>query len=123
MPSYKVDNLCNEHNVRVYAQISYKLMNLDAEYKFALADVKINLVAFIELKLATFLILLDQKELRKDTNPKGAKQFPNCIFYSFNKFSNVLINDLPKSLPFCRKVDHKIEMVPISALRPKHLIG
>jgi hypothetical protein len=90
MPSYKVDILCNEHNVRVYAQIGYNLMNLDAEYKFALVDVKINLVAFTKLKLFMFLILLKQKELGKDAKSKGAKQFPNCIFYSFIKFSNVL---------------------------------
>jgi hypothetical protein len=61
-------------------------MNLDVEYKFALVDVKIDLVAFIELKLARFLILLRQKELGKDAKPKGVKQFPN---YSFNKFSNL----------------------------------
>ncbi len=110
----------HEHNVSVYAQIGYELMNLDAEYKFALADVKINLVAFTELQLAMFIILLKQKELGKDAvKPKGAKQVPNCIFYSFNKISNVLINNLSKSLPFCRKVDHKIEMVPRFALLSK----
>jgi hypothetical protein len=45
-------------------------MNLHVGYKFALVNTNINLVAFKELKLARFFILLKQSESRKEAKPK-----------------------------------------------------
>jgi hypothetical protein len=49
--------------------------------------------------------------LGKEAKPKVAKQLPNRILDSFNKILNVLTNDLLKSFPLCKDVDHKIEVV------------
>jgi hypothetical protein len=44
------------------------------------------------------------------------KQPPACILDSFNKFSEVLINEPLHAFPPYRKVDHMIEVVPRLAL-------
>jgi hypothetical protein len=51
------------------------------------------------------------------------KQPPTCILDSFNKFWEVLIDELPDALPFCKKVDHKIKVVFGVALMSRHFIG
>jgi hypothetical protein len=43
---------------------------------------------------------------------------PNCIFYSLNKFVEVLIDGIPNSLPPCKMVD-LIEMVPSLTMSSK----
>jgi hypothetical protein len=42
---------------------------------------------------------------------QGARQPPTCILDSFNKFLEVLIDELPNALLPCREVEHKIKMV------------
>jgi len=42
---------------------------------------------------------------------QGARQPPTCILDSFNKFLEVLIDELLDALLPCREVDHKIKMV------------
>jgi hypothetical protein len=41
------------------------------------------------------------------------------MYFSFSKFSDVLMDDLPEFLPPCRKVDHKIKVVHGSILLAK----
>jgi hypothetical protein len=84
-------------------------MNLDVEYKSMLANVGINLVAIPKLELARFLIFLRQNESMKEAEPKMVGQFPNCIFYSFNKFMIILMNKLPNSLPFTKMLTTKLK--------------
>jgi hypothetical protein len=42
---------------------------------------------------------------------KWVSQSFTCISNMFNKILNVLIDGIPKKLPHCRDVDHKIEVV------------
>jgi hypothetical protein len=46
-----------------------------------------------------------------DHPPQGAKQPLVCILDSFNKFLEVLTNELLDTLSPYKKVDHKIEVV------------
>jgi hypothetical protein len=62
-------------------------------------------------------------QLRKEVKPKVAKKLPKCIFYSLIKFSDVLMNDLPKSFPPYEKANHKIKMMHGSTPPNKHHIG
>jgi len=45
LDAYKIDILHNEGRLRVCAKCGSKLMNLDANYNYALAKMKMNLVA------------------------------------------------------------------------------
>jgi hypothetical protein len=55
LDAYKVDILCNENKLKIWAKVSSKLVNLDAEYNYMLAKVGINLVALTnELSFLVF---------------------------------------------------------------------
>ncbi len=55
--AYKIDIFHNKSRLEVYAKCGYKLMNLYANYNYALAKMGMNLVALaIELKLNSFFI-------------------------------------------------------------------
>lgn len=84
-------------------------MNLDVGYKFALVNVDIKLVVLKELKWAKFLILLKQRESRKQSQ-KWPSSSPIIFWIHLIKFWTLLDN-LPKSLFPCRNIHHKIEVV------------
>ncbi len=44
---YKVDILCNRSKLRVHAKVGSKLVNLNLEYNFALAEVGVNSVVLV----------------------------------------------------------------------------
>jgi hypothetical protein len=84
-------------------------MNLDVEYKSTLTNVGINFIAIPKLELTRFLILLRQNESMKEVEPKVVGQLPNWIFYSFNKFTVILMNKLAKSLLFTKMLTTKLK--------------
>ncbi len=73
-------------------------------------------MVFIKLKPTRFFVLLKQNESWKEVKPKVAEQLHKCILVSLNKISDTSMDDLPKTLPPCRKVDHKIKVVHGSIL-------
>jgi hypothetical protein len=83
-------------------------VNLYVNYNFVLAKIGINLVTLVkELnRLPSFVILMSLKVSKIEPKLQGAKQPPNCILDSLNKFSKVLIDELPNSFSPCKKVDH-----------------
>jgi len=109
LDAYEIDILCNIGRLRVHAKCGSKLVNLDANYNFALARMRMNLVALAsELESRSFLILMSWRVSQGDLKPQGAKQPLVCILDSFNKFLEVLTNEFPNALPPYKKVDHKI---------------
>ncbi len=88
-----------------------------------LVNNKIYLISFPELNPTKFFNLLKYNELIKEVKLKMARQLPKCIFDSFNKFLNILINKLPKTFPLYKKVNHKIEVVLglISSSKASHI--
>jgi len=110
--------------VRVFAKVSSKLVNLDVDNNFVLAKVGINLVALTKaLKLFSFMILMSLKVSKEEPKSQGARQLPNYILDTFNKFLEVLPNELLYSLPPYEKVEHKIKMCIVWPCHPRHLIG
>jgi hypothetical protein len=88
-------------------------MNLNTNYNYVLVEVGVDLVALAnELKLPSFIALKYLKVSRREPKPQGARQPFAYILDSFNKFPNILINELLDALPPCKKVDHKIKVVP-----------
>jgi len=71
---YEIHLFHNKSKVRVHANIGFKLMNLDVEYKYALAKVVINLVALAkELKSPSFIILMFLRDSQWELKPQGAR--------------------------------------------------
>jgi hypothetical protein len=69
--------------------------DLDVDYNFALAKVRINLVALVKkLKLSNFLILMSLKVFNGEPKPKGVRRPLSCILDSLNKILKILINIL-----------------------------
>ncbi len=59
MDVYKVDILCSGARLRVCAKCGFKLVNLNADYNFALAEMGVNLIALVnELKSPIFFSLM-----------------------------------------------------------------
>jgi hypothetical protein len=59
LDAYKVDILHNEGRLKVHAKSGFKLMNLCADYNFALVKMGVNLVTLVsELKSLNCLILM-----------------------------------------------------------------
>jgi hypothetical protein len=124
LDAYEIDVLHSENKRRVHAKGGYKLVNLNAYYNYLLAKVEITLVILTkELKSPNLVILMSFKISKDEFKPQGARQPPNYILDSFNKFSKVLTNELPYFLPHYRNVDHKIKLVLIQPQCPKHPIG
>ncbi len=90
------------------------------DYNYAFKRMGVNLVILIsELKTPNFLILISFRVSQRELKPQEARQPLICILDSFNKFSKVLTNKLLDALPPCRKVDHKIKVVPRIVLSSK----
>jgi hypothetical protein len=88
-------------------------MNLNTNYNYALVEMGVDLVVLAnELKLLSFITLKYLKVSRREPKPQRARQPFAYILDSFNKFSNILIDELPNALPPCKKVEHKIKVVP-----------
>jgi hypothetical protein len=66
----KVNVLCNGNKVKACAKVGFKLMNSNMDYKWALVDVILNLVAFLNLKPTRLFVLLMQSEYGKETKLK-----------------------------------------------------
>ncbi len=112
MDAYEIDVLRSINKGIVHAKVGYKLVNLNAYYNYLLAKVEIILVILTkELKSPNFVILMSLRISKGELKPQGARRPPNYILDSFNKFSNVLTNELPYFLPPYRNVDHKIKLV------------
>jgi hypothetical protein len=93
--AYEVDIFHNKGRLRVRAKCGFKLVNLNVDYNFALAKMGVNLVALAsELELPIFLILMSLRVSQRELKPQGAKQPFKCILDSFNKFSEVLTDEL-----------------------------
>jgi hypothetical protein len=100
--------------------VGFKLMNLDANYNYVLVEMGVDLFTLAnELKLFSFLVLMYLKVSQGEPKPQGPRQPFAYILDSLNKFSNILTNELPDAFPPCKKVDHKIKMVPKMALPSK----
>jgi hypothetical protein len=56
------------------------------------------------------------KVSQEELKPQGVRKRPNYILDSLNKISKVLTNELSIALPPCKEIDHKIKVVPESAL-------
>jgi hypothetical protein len=70
-------------------------VNLDANYNYALVQVKVDLVVLAnDLKSLSFLILMYLKVFQGEPKPQKAKQPLAYILDLFNKFSDVLIDEL-----------------------------
>jgi len=109
---YKVNILCNKGKLRVHANCGFKLVNLDVKYNFALAKMRVNLIALAsELKSFNFLVLMYLQVSQGEPKPQGARRPPSCILGSFNNTLEVLINELFNAHPPYKKVDPKIEVV------------
>ncbi len=48
LDAYEIDIFHSRNKVKIYAKIGFKLMNLDVNYSFMLAEVRINLVSFVK---------------------------------------------------------------------------
>jgi hypothetical protein len=117
LDAYKVYILRNENKLKIHTKVGFKLMHLDAEYNCMLVKIGVNLVALVnELEFHRFFVLMSLRVSKGKPKPQGARQPPTCILDSFNKFLEVLTNELPDALPPCREVDHKIEVVLSLAL-------
>jgi hypothetical protein len=87
-------------------------VNLNVNYNFALAKMKVNLIVLAsELKSFSFLVLMYLKVSQGEPKPQGVRQPFSCILGSFNNILEVLINELLNALPPYKKVDPKIEVV------------
>jgi hypothetical protein len=86
------------------------------DYNFALAKVKINLGSLTkELKSSSFVILMSLGVSKGRLQLKGARQPPQCILNSFNKFLEVFIKmNFLIFFHLIKWVDHQIKMVPRS---------
>jgi len=52
LDAYEVNIFCNQNKVKICTKVGSKLVNLDGDYNFMLANIKINLVVLVkELKL------------------------------------------------------------------------
>jgi len=52
LDAYEVNIFCNRNKVKIRTKVGSKLVNLDGDYNFMLANIKINLVVLVkELKL------------------------------------------------------------------------
>jgi hypothetical protein len=119
----EIDIFHNVSNMRVHANIGFKLMNLNVEYKYALMKVIVNLIVLAkELKSLSFVILMFLRESQWELKPQEARRPLNCILNSFNKFSKGLINKFLDYLPYYIQMDHEIEKVSNLALLPKALV-
>ncbi len=59
LDDYEVDIFRNKSKLKICAKSGFKLMNLDADYNFGLAEMGVNLVTLAsELKSLSFLILM-----------------------------------------------------------------
>jgi hypothetical protein len=71
---YEIDIFHNGSNVRVHANIGFKLMNFNVEYKYALTKVVVNLVVLAkELKSPSFVILMFSRESQWELNPQETR--------------------------------------------------
>ncbi len=114
MDAYEIDILCSKNKGRIHAKVGFKLVNLNVDYNYLLAKVEITLVILNkELKSLNFVILMSLRISKWEFKPQGVRRPPNYILDSFNKFSEVLTNELPCFLPPYINVDHKIKLVPI----------
>jgi hypothetical protein len=73
-----------------------------------LAKIRINLVTLVkELdQLPSFVILITLRVFNREPKLQGAKQPPDYILDSLNKFLKVLIDEFLNSFSPCKKVDH-----------------
>ncbi len=112
LDAYEINIFYGGSKVKVCAKIGSKLVNLNVEYNFVLAEIRINLVVLVkELELPSFVILMFLRVSQGEPKLQGAKGPPPFILDSLNKLSKNLIDELPNALPPYRKVDHKIEVV------------
>jgi len=120
LDAYKVNIFRKGGKMKVHAKVGFKLVNINVEYNFALVEVGINLVPLAnEFELFSFLILIFLKVSQEELKPQGVRKAPAYILDSFNMFLKVLTNELSNGLPPCKKIDHKIRVVPGSALPSK----
>ncbi len=92
------------------------------EYNSTLVEVGIYLVALAnEFELLGFLFLIFLRVSQEELKTQGVRKPPTYILDSLNKFSKVLTNELSNALPPCKKIDHKIKVVPGSVLPSKAL--
>jgi hypothetical protein len=108
---YRIDILRNGFKLRVKSRLANKSFSLEVDYQFSLLAVRINLVSMQEI---TFLVLMGVEEHGDGAKVERASPYPFCLSKVINKFSDVLTDDLPTSLPPNKNVDHKIEMHPRS---------
>ncbi len=111
MDAYKVSILGSRNKVKACAKVGFKLVNSDMDYKWALVDLILNLVAFLNLKPTRFFFKLMQNEYGKETKLKVVGQLPKSIFDSLNKLLNILMNKSHNSLPPYKEFDHKMKVV------------
>jgi hypothetical protein len=92
LDAYEIDIFRNRNKVRIYAKVGFKLVNLDVNYSFMLAKVRINLVVLTKkLESLNFVNLMFLKIFKGEFKPQGAKQPRDCILDSFNKILETLI--------------------------------
>lgn len=68
------------------------------------------MVSMQEMQETTFLVLMCMEEHGDVAKVERANPYPFCISEVINKFSDVLMDDLPTFLPLNKDVDHKIEV-------------
>jgi len=73
LDAYKIDILRNENKIKACTKVGFKLVNSDMDYKWALVDIILNLVAFLNLKPTRFFVFLMQSEYGKETKLKVAR--------------------------------------------------
>jgi len=113
LDAYEIYILCSKNKGRIHAKVGFKLVNLNVDYNYLLEKVEITLVILNkELKSLNFVILMSLRISKWEFKPQGVRRPSNYILDSFNKFSEVLTNELPCFLPPYINVDHKIKLVP-----------
>ncbi len=112
MDAYKIDILHSGSKLKIHARVGFKIINLNVNYNYTLVKVEVNLVVLVnELKSLSFLILMYLKVSKGELKPQEARNPLVCILDSFNKFSDILIDELPDAFPLCKEVDHKVKLV------------
>jgi len=65
-----------------------------------------------EMQEIAFFILMHMEDHDDEVKTRRASPYPFCILEVINKFSDILMDDLPTILPPNRYVDHRIEVHP-----------